>query len=65
MQTLFYDKKLPFFREKEIVKESDYEEISLLSFADRLGRSNLCKEKIKQEEIRINNFKSFFADKYK
>lgn len=65
MQPLFYDKKLPFFKEKEIVENSDYEEISLLSFADRLGRSNLCKEKIKQEEIRINNFKSFFADKYK
>ena len=65
MQPLFYDKKLPFFKEKEIVENSDYEEISLLSFADRLGRSNLCKEKIKQEERRINNFKSFFADKYK
>ena len=65
MQTLFYDKKLPFFREKEIVNESDYEEISLLSLADRLGRGNLCQEKVKKEEKRINDFKSFFADKYK
>lgn len=65
MQPLFYDKKLPYFKEKEIIKDSDYEEISLLSLADRLGRSNLCDEKIKQEEKRINSFKNFFADKYK
>lgn len=65
MQPLFYDKKLPYFKEKEIINESDYEEISLLSLADRLGRLNLCNEKIKQEEKRINNFKNFFADKYK
>lgn len=50
MQPLFYDKKLPYFREKEINNDSDYEEISLLSLADRLGRSGLCEEKIKQEE---------------
>lgn len=65
MQPLFYDKKLPYFKEKEIIKDSDYEEISLLSLADRLGRLNLCDEKIKQEEKRINSFKNFFADKYK
>ena len=65
MQPLFYDKNLPYFREKEIIKDSDYKEISLLSLADRLGRLNLCDEKIKQEEKRINNFKNFFADKYK
>lgn len=65
MQPLFYDKKLPYFKEKEIISESDYSEISLLSLADRLGRSNLCDEKIKQEEKRINNFKNFFANKYK
>ncbi len=65
MQPLFYDKKLPYFKEKEIINDSDYNEISLLSLADRLGRSNLCDEKIKQEEKRINNFKNFFADKYK
>lgn len=65
MQPLFYDKKLPYFREKEIINNSDYEEIGLLSFSDRLGRLSLCKEKIKQEEKRINNFKNFFADKYK
>ena len=41
------------------------EEISLLSLADRLGRGNLCQEKVKKEEKRINDFKSFFADKYK
>ena len=65
MQPLFYDKKLPYFKEKEIIKDSDYEEISLLSLADRLGRLNLCDEKIKQEEKRINSFKNFFTDKYK
>ena len=65
MQPLFYDKKLPFFKDKEIIEDSDYEEISLLSMADRLGRANLCEEKIKMEEKRINNFKSFFMDKYK
>lgn len=65
MQPLFYDKKLPFFKDKEIIEDSDYEEISLLSMADRLGRANLCEEKIKMEEKRINNFKSFFVDKYK
>ncbi|MCC3864931.1 HD domain-containing protein [Terrisporobacter petrolearius] len=65
MQPLFYDKKLPYFKEKEIINDSDYEEISLLSLADRLGRSALYEDKIKQEEKRINNFKNFFADKYK
>ena len=65
MQPLFYDKKWPFFKDKEIIEDSDYEEISLLSMADRLGRANLCEEKIKMEEKRINNFKSFFVDKYK
>lgn len=65
MQPLFYDKKLPFFKDKEIIEDSDYEEISLLSMVDRLGRANLCEEKIKMEEKRINNFKSFFVDKYK
>lgn len=65
MQPLFYDKKLPYFKEKEIVDESDYNEISLLSLADRLGRMNLCDDKIKQEEKRINNFKNFFTNKYK
>ena len=65
MQPLFYDKKLPYFKEKEIISNSDYDEISLLSLADRLGRSNLCDEKIKQEEKRINSFKNFFTDKYK
>ena len=65
MQPLFYDKKLPYFKEKEIINNSDYDEISLLSLADRLGRSNLCDEKIKQEEKRINSFKNFFTDKYK
>ena len=65
MQPLFYDKKLPYFREKEIIEECDYEEISLLSLADRLGRANLCHEKIKQEEKRIDDFKNFFAHKYK
>ncbi len=65
MQPLFYDKKLPYFKEKEIINDSNYEEVSLLSLADRLGRSALSEEKIKQEEKRINNFKNFFADKYK
>lgn len=65
MQPLFYDKKLIFFKEKEIINEGDYEEIALLSLADRLGRGNLCTEKIKSEEKRINNFKNYFADKYK
>ena len=65
MQPLFYDKKLPYFKEKEIINESDYEEISLLSLADRLGRKGLCQEKIKQEEKRIKSFKNFFVDKYK
>lgn len=64
MQPLFYDKSLPFFKEKEIINESDYEEISLLSICDRLGRGNTCIEKIKNEEKRVNNFKNHFKDKY-
>lgn len=64
MQPLFYDKSLPFFKEKEIINESDYEEISLLSICDRLGRGNMCIEKTKNEEKRINNFKNYFRDKY-
>jgi len=65
MQPLFFDKKLPYFKEKEIINDSNYEEVSLLSLADRLGRSALGEERIKLEEKRINNFKNFFADKYK
>ena len=65
MQPLFYDKKLPFFKEEKIVKESDYNEIYLLSMSDRLGRLNLDKEKIKKEKKRVDNFKNFFEDKYK
>lgn len=65
MQPLFYDKKLPFFKEKDIIEESDPDEISLLSLADRLGRGNLCEQKIKNEEKRISNFKNYFKDKYK
>lgn len=65
MQPLFYDKKLPFFEEEKIVKESDYNEIYLLSMSDRLGRLNLDKEKIKKEKKRVDNFKNFFEDKYK
>ena len=42
-----------------------HDEISLLSLADRLGRGNLCEQKIKKEEKRINNFKNYFKDKYK
>ncbi|WP_291649789.1 HD domain-containing protein [Clostridium sp.] len=64
MQPLFYDKKLPFFKEKEIIEESDYKEISLLSLADRLGRGNLCEEKRRNEEKRINNFKNYLEEKY-
>ncbi len=65
MQPLFYEKKLPFFKEKEILEKSDYEEIALLSLSDRLGRNVACEEKLKKEEKMINNFKTFFDDKYK
>ncbi len=65
MQPLFYDKKLPYFREEEIEKEQNHEEIALLSLADRLGRGNTCSEKQRQEENRVESFRVFFADKYK
>ena len=64
MQPLFYDKKLPFFKEKEIIEKSDYKEISLLSLADRLGRGNLYEEKIRNEEKRIKSFKNYLEEKY-
>lgn len=64
MQPLFYDKKLPFFNEVDIIKESDYKEIAMLSLADRLGRGNLSLDKIKNEQERINNFSNYFTDKY-
>lgn len=65
MQPLFYDKKLSFFNEQEIIDKSDVEEIALLSLADRLGRGNLSLEKIKNEEDKINNFKNYLLGKKK
>lgn len=64
MQPLFYDKKLPFFKEKEIIEKSNYKEISLLSLADRLGRGNLYEEKIRNEKKIIKSFKNYLEEKY-
>lgn len=60
MQPLFFDKNLPFFDPTQMLNDVDYKEVALLSLCDRLGRGELEKSKIEEEENRIKNFKEYF-----
>ncbi|MEF9990577.1 MAG: HD domain-containing protein [Romboutsia sp.] len=63
MQPLFFDKNLPFFDEKLMLKEVDFEEVALLSMCDRLGRGDITKENIEIETERISKFKEYCKHK--
>ena len=60
MQPLFFDKKLPFFKPKDMLNDVEYKEIALLSLCDRLGRGKMNPETIESEKNRIENFKKYF-----
>lgn len=60
MQPLFFDKNLPFFEPQNMLSDVDYKEVALLSLCDRLGRGEMEKSKIEEEENRIKNFKDYF-----
>ncbi|ADL53547.1 HD domain-containing protein [Clostridium cellulovorans] len=57
MQTLFVMKKLPFQELEQMVKEVEIDEIALLSFCDRTGRTKMTKEDINKTEETIEQFK--------
>ncbi|RDY28379.1 HDIG domain-containing protein [Romboutsia weinsteinii] len=59
MQPLFFDKNLPFFKNKEMLEEVDYKEVALLSISDRLGRGNISNEDINNEKEKIEKFKEY------
>lgn len=59
MQPLFFDKNLPFFSCEEMLKEIDYNEVALISMADRLGRGNITSEIRKKELENLEKFKAY------
>lgn len=64
MQILFVANKLPFADIENMKLETDYKEIALLGFCDRMGRTNSNK-KIEQENIKkfLSVCKNFKLDK--
>ncbi|MDU7966435.1 MAG: HDIG domain-containing protein [Paeniclostridium sordellii] len=58
MQPLFFDKNLPFLDCENMIKEINYNDVLLLSKADRAGRGNITTE-IRQKEL--ENIKKFEA----
>lgn len=59
MQPLFFDKNLPFFKCEDMLNETDYKEIALLSTCDRLGRGNMTISDENEEIEKIENFKYY------
>lgn len=64
MQILFVANKLPFADIENMKLETDYKEIALLGFCDRMGRTNSNK-KVEQENIKkfLNVCKNFKLEK--
>lgn len=59
MQPLFFDKNLPFFSCEDMLSEVDYNEVALISMADRLGRGNITSE-IKEKELKnLERFRAY------
>lgn len=56
MQLLFVVKDLPFAKIDEMLSETTVEELALFGTCDRMGRGNMCKEKIKAEDENIEIF---------
>lgn len=56
MQTLYVVKNLPYANIEKMLKETNLIDISLLCLCDRLGRGNMTKEKIAEEEQNIKIF---------
>lgn len=63
MQPLFFDKNLPFFSYKDMIRDTDYKEIAILSTADRLGRGNITKEVEAKELENIERFKAYLRNR--
>lgn len=59
MQPLFFDKNLPFFSYKDMLNEVDYNEVALISMADRLGRGNITSEIEGKELENLEKFKAY------
>ncbi len=59
MQPLFFDKNLPFFSCEDMIRDTDYKEVAILSTADRLGRGNITKEVEDKELKNIEKFKAY------
>ena len=59
MQPLFFEKNLSFFNCEEMLKETDYEEVALISRADRLGRGNINSETEQKEIENLEKFKAY------
>ena len=64
MQILFVANKLPFADIENMKQETDYKEIALLGFCDRMGRTNSNK-RVEQENIKrfLNVCKNFKLNK--
>ncbi|KOA18145.1 multifunctional CCA protein [Clostridium homopropionicum DSM 5847] len=56
MQALFVVKDLPYAKVDKMLREISLEEVALLALCDRLGRGEMTKEKIKNEEDNIDMF---------
>ncbi|GAA0864198.1 HDIG domain-containing metalloprotein [Paraclostridium tenue] len=63
MQPLFFDKNLRFFSYKDMIRDTDYKEIAILSTADRLGRGNITKEVEDKELENIKKFKAYLKNR--
>ncbi|MEJ8553315.1 HDIG domain-containing metalloprotein [Tepidibacter sp. Z1-5] len=56
MHLLFVVKDLPFAQIDEMLSETTFEELALFGTCDRLGRGNMCEEKIEEEDKNIEMF---------
>ncbi len=56
MHLLFVVKDLPFAKIDAMLSETTVEELALFGTCDRLGRGNMCEEKIKEEDNNIDIF---------
>lgn len=56
MQTLYVVKNLPYANIEKMLEETNLIDISLLCLCDRLGRGNMTKDKITEEEQNIKIF---------
>ncbi len=53
MQILYFENKLPFFKEQELRQKADMQEVGLLSLCDRIGRKDSDEQ---QEQKKVERF---------